>query len=343
MTRIFLENYSLSGALTFEGVTEHYAAFSAEKEWNSHAIVHLTLAILDLFPFIYLIEGLFYSLVSDNPEEEIKKEPLPLKETPPKNPPPIKPEKVELKSGTVFGTKNQYTDAKNDEQRQSCTVQALTFLRAFFQNGSVDAPMIDRCLKEGLQIFVPLSQKLHEERRHQARDYLTKQGAQEDVVDQFLRENPGAPKEYPLMLFLAQFANIDTSIAAQLLSGHAVNAKEASAAFTDDLKEVSDVSTPLPNGEQERKALFERKLPEGKTGTVLTCNGVTILVAKAERHYVIYDSHSNTALHPDNPSAYVKTVETPQEAAAFLTNMFEYRVGSTNQVEMMTFAPQGLA
>ncbi|MCB1074520.1 MAG: hypothetical protein KDK59_03200 [Simkania sp.] len=320
MNAIFLKNYSLSGALFFEGFTEHKDAFFKEKEWNCHAITHLVLSLLDIFPLFYFLEGLLSLFFTAAPKES----------------PPIAPERVSLKKGTIFGTKNQYTEAKKEEERQSCTVQALTFLKHLLQNDFIDGPMIDQCLTEGLQAFTLLSERLHEERRTQARDYLIKQGAPIKEVEEFLRANPGSPKEWPLIQFLGRYTTFDTTPAAQLLSGHSVSSKEASQTFIDVLKQVSDTVASLPPQEKERLTFFEGIIPEKEAGTVLTCNGLTILIAKTKDQYVIYDSHSNTALHPGNSAAYVKILETPQEVGAFLASFFDYRVGGTNQVEMMT-------
>ncbi|WP_420420714.1 hypothetical protein [Simkania sp.] len=283
--------------------------------------MHFTLSLLDLFPLFYILEGFLSQFFSVAPESSS----------------PLTPEKVEVKKGTIFGTKNQYTDTKKEEERQSCTVQALTFLKHLLQNDNIDSPLIDQCLTEGLEIFTTLSRRLHKERRAQARDYLIKQGAPAQEVNKFLRDNPGSPKEWSLMKFLSRYSKFDTKPAAQLLSGYSLSTKEASRAFTDNLKEVTDTFAPLSSTEKQRQSLFEGKIPETGAGTVLTCNGLTTLVAKTKDRYVIYDSHRKTALHPDNSAAYVKLLETPQEVAVFLASFFDYRTGGTNRVEMMTF------
>jgi len=318
MANLFLDQYSLSGCFCFEGFFKHKEAFYKEKEWNGYAVAHFILAFSQMIPGIsqmcYFLEGLTFSLFFESAK-------------------PLDPTQVKLKQGTVFGTKNQYTGFLVEKCRQSCSVQAITFLKYALKNPTFDTSMIDSCIEESHQTFQKLSENAQEARREQARDYLIKQGLPEEDVDDFLRENPGVPKIGALRDFLfGRDELFDASF--QLLSGHALNVKEALKAFESDLEVTSDIFQPL-----QKQGSFASIFPENGNGKILTCNGLTLAIATLDNTYLVYDSHGNTAKHTGNSAAFIEIANSSTEAEAFLASVFDYREGGTNQLEIATVKP----
>ena len=334
MQNIFLESYTVSDCLTFQGVSKHHEAFRTEKEWNGRAIVHLVLSMLHFIPVLsYALEALASATLSTPSPSSLL---------------PLKAEQVTLLKGVIFGTTNQY-----GSEKQSCTVQALSFLATLFKNQTINPSLIDESIKEGSQTFRLLADKATETRRKVAQTFLEKQGVTKETVKGFFEKNP----QEPTLLALTTFGQTNRlnewqmQVLSQNLSGQALTAKEASGHFKQQMNFLHDYSAPLPQAEVAARAYFKDTLigpleleTKALSGAILTCNGMTLAIAlvktETSTSYMIYDSHGNGAKHGGNSAAYVQILDSSDEAADYLSKTFSYTIDGTNQIESLLAEPK---
>ena len=312
MSQVFLDQYSLTGCLAFEGYYSHHKTFYAEKEWNGYAIIHFTLTLLYWIPGIaqalYAVEAFASSFFKPTDLFDLSG---------------IEPHEgtllrfanssdIKLQKGIILGTLNQYDPARND----SCTVQAMAFLETLFQKQSIDAESIDQSIERGFQAFTELTRKAYERRRENTRDFLLKQGVAKRAIEAFFHANPHEPKMLALMQFAEEnyLDEFERQIFYQNLSGQALTAEEAKQAFKDHMTFQRDFTRPLAREEIDRQTYFRdtfisdlEKSSNPLSGAVMTCNGTTRSFAIHKREegtiYVIYDSHGNPAKHDGNSAS----------------------------------------
>ena len=312
MTSIFLDQYSISGWATFEGHGKHYNAFSKEKSWNCYAIAHLILSALEAIPgisqLVYTIEALanyFFASVE--------------KFTKP----------TEGNPTTIFGTKNQYTNCQNEDEKQSCTVQALTFLKHFLDDGQITKSRINKCINEGHKIFKTLNAKNSmETRRANAKNYLIQQGANQEAVEQFFEQNPKEINLNGIAILAGMLQgdiNTHNTQLSTILSGASLDAQAAARAFEQGLSAEDGCRL------QNLNDLFA--FPENNQGIVMTGGGITIAIAKRNDQFVVYDSHGNASNNDGNTGAFAKVFATEEEGKAFLMTLFVHDV---NQIDTTT-------
>ena len=229
----------------------------------------------------------------------------------------------------------------------------MAFLEILFQKQSINAESIDQSIERGFQVFTELTRKAYERRRENTRDFLQKQGVSKRAIGDFFHANPREPK----MIVLEQFAEdnhldkMQKQIFFQNLSGQALTAKEAHQAFKDHMTFQSDFFHSLAREEIDRQTYFRdtfisdlEKSSNPLSAAIMTCNGTTRAFAIHKREegtiYVIYDSHGNPVNHGGNSAAYVKMIDTPQEAAAYLSSTFFYIPDGTNLFECQTVIPK---
>ena len=334
MSKLFLGRYSFSAGLCQSGRLEHYDRYAQETNWNCRATIHLTLYVLETIPFIsqlcYAIEALASTIFSQQQQTSSSK----LEEKGPAN--SFAPPEVGNPT-TILGTKTQYTDGEVENDRQSCTFQALTFLKYFLADGKINEARIDRCIEEALTTFqARTAQNSLETRQANARRYMQENNIDAEIINNFFEAVPGEPTLANLMsisnIFPGGNAKTHIRVLSNILLGASLTPKEAAQSYKNDFSSIEDGCRLIFLGND----LFTP--PEEGQGLVLTGGNVTVAFAKKDNLFVVYDSHGNSGINNGKFAAFAKVFATNVEAKEFLSTIV-FR-SDTSQVDTLTVQPK---
>lgn len=333
MSTLFLDHYSFSAGFYQSGRLEHYDRYAQETKWNCRATIHLTLYILETIPLIsqlcYAIEALASTIFAKQQQPSSNK----LKEKEPAN----SFDQPQFGTPTtIFGTKTQYTDGEVENDRQSCTFQALTFLKYFLADGKISEARIDMCIEEALATFrEKTAQNSLETRQAEARRYMEKNGIHHDIIENFFHMFSGEPTlgNLAFMSEIIQGANAKThmQVLSNILLGASLTPQEAAQSYKNDFSSIEDGCRLLNVND-----LYAA--PEEGQGLVLTGGNVTVAFAKKDGLFVVYDSHGNSGINNGESAAFAKVFVTDSEAQDFLANIV-FR-SDTDQIDTLTVQPK---